>query len=214
VTAALAQAAKGLSQVATAWAQEEQTAAVAPVTTVFAEAPATTTTAATTTTTAMLLAHEDVKRKVIRELIMHENELVHQRRSHFAVYQGLLWTATSLIVRSEEHAKANTVLIYILAVLGALLALVAWCSMKMSSMAVKLLVDDLDANIRKPTPVIGLYGPLDKPKIQGRLNKLILLFNEFDIVPLTFVVTWLIFACLFLKNSSRDDTQCKCDGQR
>lgn len=115
--------------------------------------------------------------------------------SLYYVLQGLLWTAAGLLVRSD--AKANPVLIYTLAALGALLALVTALSVKMSNMAVELLVGDLDnGDTRNPTPVIGLYGPWDKPKIQGRLNKFILFLNGYEIVPLTLVITWVVFASL------------------
>jgi hypothetical protein len=135
---------------------------------------------------------EDPKRKVIRELIMHENQLSHQRRSYFAVLQGLLWTAAGLVLQSDLEARAD--LITILAVLGAVLALVLGFSMEVSWLAVKQLVDGLDnGDIRDPTPVIGFYAPQDE-RPEGAYEKLTAFLNNWNLAKYAFTAAWIGFA--------------------
>ena len=142
------------------------------------------------TTTEVIL--EDANRKVIRELIMHENQLFHQRRSFLAVLQGLLWTAAGVLLQSDFEARAD--LITILAVLGAVLALVLGFSMEISWIAVRLLVEGLDdGDIRNPTPVVGFYAPKDV-KLDGVREKFIVWLNRWNLAKYAFTAAWIVFA--------------------
>lgn len=128
---------------------------------------------------------EDCKRTVIRELIMHENELLDKRSSHFAVLQGFLFTTVGLLMQDEFQAdnmqsgpqtnrmhsgsKANRtqsglranrtqsdfeannhqanhdrrILIYIIAGVGFLLALMEALTLQLPGVAIKQLVGGL-----------------------------------------------------------------------
>jgi hypothetical protein len=145
---------------------------------------------------------EDVTRKVIRELIMHENELFHQRRSYFAVLQGLLWTAAGLVAQSDSDAKAG--LIIILAGLGSLLAVVLGISMEISSLAIDKLLDGLPGgrhgDIRSPTPVIGFYGFHDTIPSETCYKRLIVWLNGWNFAKYVFTVAWIGFAVVFSRN--------------
>lgn len=145
---------------------------------------------------------EDVTRKVIRELIMHENELFHQRRSYFAVLQGLLWTAAGLVAQSDSEAKAG--LIIILAGLGSLLAVVLGISMEISSLAIDKLLDGLPGgqhrDIRLPTPVIGFWGFDDTIPRETCYKRLIVWLNGWNFAKYVFTVAWIGFAVVFSRN--------------
>jgi hypothetical protein len=88
------------------------------------------------------IAPDDCNRKVIRKMIMHENELFNQRRFNFALLQGLLWASASSLIQKED-AKANADLVYIIAGAGALMAFTAVFSFRLTSAAVDSLLEDL-----------------------------------------------------------------------
>lgn len=138
-------------------------------------------------------APEDTGRKVIRELIMHENELFHQRRTFFAVLQGLLWTAAGLVMQSKFKAKDH--LIYIIAGLGGVLALVLGYSMEISLVAVNKLKNRAAADFPGTTPVIGFDVSADNSDVvKGLGEKLTVRFHNWNPAKYLFTAAWIAFA--------------------
>jgi hypothetical protein len=144
------------------------------------------------------------KRKVIREMIVHENTLFDQRRSHFAVLQGLLFTAASILVQS------NVYLVYVLAVAGCFASVAAGVTMRLSFVAMRELmkkvytVENSPKEGRAPRddvglPVIGLdlalfgsnYVCSDDETVGKKLH---LFFSSPCFMPALFAVCWIVFA--------------------
>lgn len=135
---------------------------------------------------------EDYRRKVIRELIMHENELTHQRRSHLTVLQGFLFATAGLLMQMDSEANnyRNSVLIYVVAGVGALLAVEEVLALRLPALAIKEL---LPSNHRDPTPVIGLHG-LRPEGDYALIDKISHFLNGYPVVPFILMATWVAFA--------------------
>jgi hypothetical protein len=117
---------------------------------------------------------------VIRELIKHENDLVHQRLGWLLQVQGLLFTALAF---AWEHApKPLPVLI---ALLGITTALSLWTAIRQYSPAVRGLrqwwQDHRPADAVEGPDVIGRWSPS---------SGIIWLLRPWRALPFVFVFAW------------------------
>ena len=126
---------------------------------------------------------------VIRELIMHENELVNQRIGWLVQAQGLLFATLAF-----AWAEAPRALTLVLSVLGTAVALSLWTALRMYSPAVRGRVNWLAERLPE-----GIE--LDEVLVIGRraesrgLGKIM---RPWRALPMIFVLGWLAVAAIAL----------------
>jgi hypothetical protein len=139
-----------------------------------------------------------VEAKAVRELIKHENILLDQRRSHFAVLQGLMWTAAALLVKKESDKQPNADLIFIVSLAGALHALVSMFSLRYAVRAIDRLIND--NNMPRGDLVVGLHAMFpDENKKPPIFERFLRRSNYCSVTPGIMCATWISFAVYILK---------------
>jgi hypothetical protein len=119
--------------------------------------------------------------QIIREMIRHENDLIHHRITWFGTLQGLLFAALAF-----AWGKNNiTILTYLLAMLGIVLSISTYYAIQASLKAIKTLREWWDNN--KNLDYVG-------PDIIGRRpdSKSIPFLRPYVVFPASFLIAWAI----------------------
>ncbi|MFO1417454.1 MAG: hypothetical protein U1E83_02175 [Methylotetracoccus sp.] len=126
------------------------------------------------------LEQVDKVEPVIRELIRHENDVVHQRLTWLIQSQGLLFTALAFAWEKEPRFAL------MLSILGIATSLSIWSAISLYSPAVRGLYDWWETNVpdeyKKGRLVMGSWSPSKGvPRI----------FRPWRALPFIFIVAWL-----------------------
>lgn len=125
----------------------------------------------------MIASHS--KAQIIREMIRHENTLINHRITWFSTLQGLLFTALAFSWDKKDAAGLS----YVFAVLGILLSISTFYSMRASLAAIKALREWWDNNRGQN---------YDGPDVIGRRPdaKSLPLLRPYVVFPLSFTIAW------------------------